>query len=91
MHYKNGRPAQNGDRVVLLPYPGSNNAAIAGILYNAIPGGDECNGRLAITTDKDPYLDLRNVLHADDLAAAANTGIPDTSQTPTPPANTASA
>ena len=72
MHYKNGRPAQNGDRVILLP--SGQTPAFAGILYNATTGNDACNGRIAITSPNDPYPDLRNVLHADDVAAAT---IPD--------------
>lgn len=68
MHYKNGRPANNGDRVIILAQNGF--PAYAGILYNAQPGNDTCNGRVAVTTPNDPYPDLRNVLHADDVAAA---------------------
>lgn len=66
MHYKNGRPAQNGDKVVLIPTYGP---PVAGILYDAKPGNDMCNGRIAITTQSDAYPDLRNVLRADDVAA----------------------
>jgi hypothetical protein len=42
--------------------------ALAGILYNAVPGNDTCNGRLAITTQNDPYTNLADCLHADDVA-----------------------
>lgn len=84
MHYKNGRPAKNGDKVVMIA-PGY--ASVAGILYDAVPGNDSCNGRIAITTMNDPHPDLRNVLHVDDIAAA---NVPDSSAPPAyePPAST---
>ena len=41
MHYKNGREAKNGDKVVLLPSYG---APVIGILYDATAGNDLCNG-----------------------------------------------
>lgn len=75
MHYKNGREAKNGDKVVMVS--SCSNAPIAGILYDAVPGNDMCNGRIAITTTKDPYPDLRNVLHVDDIANAV---IPDSTK-----------
>lgn len=68
MHYKNGRPANNGDNVIVLAKSGY--PAFAGILYNAVPGNDSCNGRVAITTPNDVWPDLRYVLHADDVTAA---------------------
>jgi hypothetical protein len=69
MHYKNGREAKNGDKVILIPtYAGS--APVAGILYDAVAGNDHCNGRIAITTQSDPCPNLKDYLHADDVAAA---------------------
>lgn len=68
MHYKNGREAKNGDCVIILASPGQ--PAYSGVLYNAVPGNDSCNGRVAITTQNDPYPDLRNVLHVDDVSVA---------------------
>lgn len=45
MHYKNGRPAQNGDIIVhISPYSGE---VVTGVLYNATAGNDYCNGQLA--------------------------------------------
>ena len=73
MHYKNGREAKNGDKVVLLPSYG---APVAGILYDAVAGNDFCNGKIAITSSSDPCPNLKECLHADDVAAAT---IPDTS------------
>lgn len=75
MHYKNGREAKNGDKVIFLPNQ-YRKTAIAGILYDAMPGNDMCNGHIAITSFNDPTPDLREVLHADDVAAAT---IPDSS------------
>jgi len=69
MHYKNGRPANNGDKVVLLGNQW--NAPVAGILYNAVAGNDNCNGRIAPTSLSDPCPNLANCLHADDIEQAA--------------------
>jgi hypothetical protein len=77
MHYKNGREAKNGDKVIHVP---KNGTPVAGILYDAIPGNDYCNGRIAVTTQSDPYANLKECLHADDVATAeiANSlGVPD--------------
>lgn len=73
MHYKNGREAKNGDKVVLIPSYGP---PVAGILYDAVAGNDHCNGRIAITTTSDPCPNLKECLHAEDVAAAT---VPDTS------------
>lgn len=67
MHFKNGREAKNGDKVVMIPGYGS---PVAGILYDAQPGNDNCNGRLAIPAPTDPSVNLKECLHADDIAAA---------------------
>ena len=76
MHYKNGREAKNGDKVILFPTYG---APIVGILYNASPGNDSCNGNIAATSPTDPCPNLREVLHFDDVAALAAGVVPDTS------------
>ena len=68
MHYKNGRIAQNGDKVVQVV---KGQIPVAGILYDAIAGNDACNGRIAVTSSNDPYACLYNVLHADDVAVAS--------------------
>lgn len=72
MHYKNGRVAKNGDRVIML---GGYNPPVAGILYDAKPGNDLCNGRIAIPSLNDPTANLAECLHSDDVAKAT---IPDT-------------
>ena len=75
MHYKNGREAHNGDKVILLGTP--YRPAVAGILYDAKVGNNDCNGKIAVTHANDPCPDLKECLHADDVAAAK---IPDSSK-----------
>lgn len=67
MHYKNGREAKNGDKVVLINEYGT---AIVGILYDATPGNDHCNGRLAPFHPMDPMPNLSECLHLDDAKEA---------------------
>lgn len=63
MHYKNGREAKNGDKVILLPGYGN---PVVGILYDAIAGNDYCNGRIAPVLSSDPSPNLKECLHLDD-------------------------
>ena len=67
MHYKNGREAHNGDKVMLIPTYG---APVVGILYDAVAGNDTCNGRIASTSPSDPMPNLKECLHLDDVIAA---------------------
>ena len=67
MHYKNGREAKNGDKVIMFPSCGP---PVAGILYDAVSGNDFCNGRIAVTSTSYPMPNLKECLHADDVAAA---------------------
>ncbi len=67
MHYKNGREAKNGDKVVLLNEYGT---AVVGILYDAAPGNDFCNGKIAAIAPNDPCPNLKECLHLDDVKAA---------------------
>lgn len=67
MHYKNGREAKNGDKIIMLT---SYEPPVAGILYDATPGSDYCNGRIAVTSSSDPAANLNECLHADDVRAA---------------------
>ena len=64
MHYKNGREAKNGDKVVWIP---SHGGPVAGILYDAVAGNDYCNGRIAVTHSTDSCPNLKEVLRADDV------------------------
>ncbi len=76
MHYKNGREAKNGDKVVLLPVYGS---AAVGILYDAQAGNDFCNGKVAPISPGDPCPNLKECLHLDDVLAALAGKVPDIS------------
>jgi hypothetical protein len=71
MHYKNGREAKNGDKVILVPSYGPPRV---GILYGATAGNDTCNGNLAQISQSDPVANLSECLHADDVGKAS---IPD--------------
>lgn len=65
MHYKNGREAKNGDKVMLIP---ANGAPVVGILYDATPGNDFCNGRIAPIPPETGslYPNLKECLRLDD-------------------------
>lgn len=67
MHYKNGREAKNGDKVVLFPSYGS---PMIGILYDATAGNDACNGKIAAISPTDVCPNLKEVLHLEDVLAA---------------------
>lgn len=68
MHYRNGREAKNGDQIVQLNDKGGVTAV--GILYNATPGNDYCNGMIASTVSGTTQgACMCDCLHADDLAA----------------------
>ena len=67
MHYKNGREAKNGDKVILIPGYG---APVVGILYDAVAGNDFCNGKIAPTSPTDPMPNLAECYHIDDVVNA---------------------
>lgn len=73
MHYKNGRAANNGDKVVLIPSYGP---PIVGVLYDAEAGNDYCNGKIAPISMNDPCPNLKECLHADDVLAALPEEVP---------------
>lgn len=70
MHYKNGREAKSGDKVISLEL------GMAGMLHTVSAQSDTCNGRIAPISQNDPYVTLSKCLHVDDVAAAE---IPDSS------------
>jgi hypothetical protein len=77
MHYKNGREAKNGDKVVLISqYVGG--AVVVGVLYDAISGNDYCNGKIAPIAPNDSCPNLNECLHLDDVLAALPAFVPDT-------------
>jgi hypothetical protein len=65
MHYRNGREAKNGDKIVQLNFDGS--VAGVGILHSAVAGNDYCNGQVAPIINTGAC--LVDCLHADDVAA----------------------
>lgn len=65
MHYRNGREAKNGDKVIQLSLDGSKVEAF-GVLHSAVPGNDYCNGMIA-PIQTNPGACLVDCLHADDL------------------------
>lgn len=68
MHYRNGREAKPGDHVVFLqPYGGP---PLIGLLHSLQSQSDTCNGRLAIATANDPYVNLKDCVHIEDVAGA---------------------
>lgn len=66
MHYRNGREAKNGDKVVQLNHEGK--VITVGVLYDAIPGNDYCNGSIAPIQQVVSGACMVDCLHADDLA-----------------------
>lgn len=67
MHYRNGRAAHNGDKIIQLT---SNGAKIVsyGVLHDATPGNSYCNGSIAAPSQQTGAC-LCDCLHIDDLAA----------------------
>ena len=67
MHYKNGREAKAGDKVISLDIHTS------GVLYNLNTSSSTCNGTLAPISYNNPCVTLSERLHVDDIVAAAIT------------------
>jgi hypothetical protein len=66
MHYRNGREAKNGDKIVKL---GDNGTVVAyGVLHSAVPGNDCCNGNIAVVQPPNDYACMVDCLHVDDVA-----------------------
>jgi hypothetical protein len=74
MHYRNGRVAKNGDRVVQLN-SSTGEILASGQLQNAVAGNDHCNGQIVITGcgTYGPAIIIGacmcDCLHVDDVAA----------------------
>jgi hypothetical protein len=66
MHYRNGREAKNGDTVVRL---NGGKIEAMGVLHNAVPGNDYCNGTIAPLLTSPQYACMVDCLHIDDIAA----------------------
>ncbi len=71
MHYRNGREAKNGDKIYqfVSHSEGPVRIVAVGILYDAVPGNDYCNGYIAsIIGGLVCAACLCDCLHVDDLA-----------------------
>ena len=75
MHYRNGREAKNGDKVVSIYQSGFTPdgtpqfAIRSGILHDAVPGNDYCNGTIAPIQPTPAPACMCDCLHVDDVAA----------------------
>jgi hypothetical protein len=67
MHYRNGREAKNGDKVVKLEVEGGKIVSF-GVLHSAVPGNDYCNGNIAVIQSASDYACMVDCLHIDDVA-----------------------
>lgn len=65
MHYRNGRGAKNGDKIVML---NGDSVVAFGVLHSASPGNDYCNGQIATIQSAQQYACMVDCLHVDDLA-----------------------
>lgn len=66
MHYRNGREAKNGDKVVKLDEKGQ--VVAFGVLHGATPGNDYCNGNIATIQSPNDYACMCDCLHVEDVA-----------------------
>ena len=69
MHYRNGREAKNGDIVISLSGYGPNIINGLGVLHNATPGNDFCNGSIAPVQPGVIAACMCDCLHIDDVMA----------------------
>lgn len=65
MHYRNGREAKNGDKIVKLE---GGRVVSFGVLHSARPGNDYCNGYIATIQIPNDYACMVDCLHIDDVA-----------------------
>lgn len=65
MHYRNGREAKNGDKVVKLD---GGKVVALGVLHSATAGNDYCNGNIAIIQSSTEGACMVDCLHVDDVA-----------------------
>lgn len=66
MHYRNGREAKNGDKIVRL---NGGKVEAFGVLHSAVPGNDYCNGNIAVVQAPNDYACMVDCIHIDDLEA----------------------
>ena len=65
MHYRNGREAKNGDKIVKLE---GGNIVSFGVLHSATPGNDYCNGNIAVIQSANEGACIVDCIHIDDVA-----------------------
>jgi hypothetical protein len=68
MHYRNGREAKNGDKIIHINHDGTNISGL-GILHDAVPGNDYCNGSIAPTATGVCGACMCDCLHIEDVMA----------------------
>jgi hypothetical protein len=66
MHYRNGREAKNGDKIVQLE---GGKVVAFGVLHSATAGNDYCNGNIALIQNPQQYACIVDCLHVDDVAS----------------------
>lgn len=66
MHYRNGREAKNGDKVVQLNSSTGKIEAF-GVLHSAVAGNDYCNGNIAVIQNPQQMACMCDCLHVDDV------------------------
>ena len=66
MHYRNGKEAKNGDKVVKLE---GGKIVSFGVLHSATAGNDYCNGYIAPVQSNPDYACIVDMLHIDDVEA----------------------
>ena len=64
MHYRNGREAHNGDKIVKLE---GGKVVAFGVLHSATPGNDYCNGNIATIQQSAEMACMCDCLHVEDL------------------------
>lgn len=67
MHYRNGREAKNGDKIIQLTIEGGKITHL-GVLHDATLSNDYCNGSIAPLPQQAGAC-MCDCLHVDDLAA----------------------
>lgn len=65
MHYRNGREAKNGDRIVKLE---GGKVVAFGVLHSAVHGNDYCNGSIAVVQPANDFACMVDCLHVDDVS-----------------------
>ena len=65
MHYRNGREAKNGDKIIQIE---NGKVSAFGVLHSAVPGNDYCNGSIA-PVHGNVGACMCDCLHIDDINA----------------------